>query len=537
MRLHLVLGLITALLLVWTLRYQETHKFNFTKIQEEAATLAQQPFVPLTYDLPLQLKKLTPDQERGIFWNDKYRLWKKKGLPFQIDFFPLSVEFPNAIKVNTVDYRGEHSLSSLTSFFNVNIPVNPPLPEELGYAGFYVRYPINKSDSLDGFFSVQGASYFRAIAKDQVYGLSARALGINTGVDGKPEEFPQFKEWWLHEPAPGDTSLVLDALLDSPSVTGAYGFKIKPGASTSVDVHATLFFRKTVDWIAIAPFSSMYLYGENASNHFNDKIHPEIHDSDGVLLNTSKGDWIWRPLSQATLFQIYNFADENPKGFGLLQRDRDGTHYQDLNMQYNIRPSVWVTPKGNWGKGSVVLAHRPSNDVNNDNVALFWHPAQTPKAGERMDIDYTITFYMNDAQLPPLAYSRETWLINNPPPPAPPQPALPPGQKPPPALPAPPAPKPGDTTPVMFITDFVGNGIENIPANQPPYLYLHCDPPETKIRESSVEKVGYDNSWRATFTIIPFKHNVPTEIHCRLMKSDKPDAQPLTEEWTYTWHQ
>ena len=89
----------------------------------------------------------------------------------------------------------------------------------------------------------------------------------------------------------------------------------------------------------------------------------------------------------------------------------------------------------------------------------------------------------------------------------------------------------------MFMIDFVGNGIENIPADKKPYLYLHFDPPETKLREFSLEKIGYDNSWRATFTIIPFKHNVPTELHCRLLESDKPGAKPLSEEWNYTWHQ
>jgi len=550
MRLHFTLGLLTVLLLVLTFRYTERHHYNFTKVQAQAERMARQPFVPLPEALPPQFRKLTPDEERGVFWNDKYRLWKKKGLPFQVDFFPVSKEFSKAILIHTVDNRGEHVLPTSSEFFNyLNLTFTPPLPPEIGYAGFYIRYPINKPDSLDGFFSVLGSNYFRVIAKDQVYGVSARALAINAGADGKTEEFPEFKEWWLHQPAPGATSLVVDALLDSPSVTGAYGFKIMPGSVTSVDVHASLYFRKTVDWIGLAPFSSMYLYGENASDHFNN-FHPEIHDSDGVLVHTAKDDWLWRPLSQTKLYQIYKFNDENPKGFGLLQRDREFQHYQDLEMKYNVRPSVWVTPRGNWGKGSVVLAHRPSNNVNFDNVVLFWHPDQVPQAGDRMELDYTIDFYMNDAQRPPLAYSRETWIINNPAPPAPPPVAPPiPSQKPAPPAPTPPpgqkpvavvppnVPKPGEPVPVMFMIDFVGNGIENIPADKKPYLYLHFDPAETKLREFSLEKIGYDNSWRATFTIIPFKHNVPTELHCRLLESDKPGARPLSEEWNYTWHQ
>jgi glucans biosynthesis protein len=539
-RLHLTLALITALLLAITLRPSERHRFTFDKIEATAQQLAQKLYVPLPDILAPQLKKLTPAQGLGIFWNDKYRLWRKNGLPFQVDFYHLSNECPTSPKINMVDNRGARVLAYSPAFFNYQVPINPPLPPNLGYAGFYVRYPINKPDSLDGFFSALGASYFRVLAKDQVYGLSARGLAVNAGLDGKPEEFPEFKEWWLHESDPNATQLVLDALLDSASVTGAYEFKLHPGAATSVDVHAVLFFRKKVDWIGIAPFSSMYLYGENAPNHFGN-FHPEIRDSDGLLLNTGKGDWLWRPLGQAPFFQTYKFNDENPKGFGLLQRDRDFQHYQDLNLKYNVRPSAWVTPHGNWGKGSVVLAQQPSNNPNTDNVVLFWHPDQMPKAGDRMDLDYTIDFYMNDASRPPLAYSNATWVINPAPPPAPPtatSTALNAVKQTAPPAPAP-APLLGGTVPVQFQIDFAGNGVEGIPADKPPYLELHFDPPETRLRDSSLQKIGYDNAWRATFTIIPFKRNVPTELHCRLMQTAQPqsNAKPLSEEWNYTWHQ
>lgn len=545
MRLHLTLAFITFLLLVLTFRSSDRHRFTFEKVQALAQQQVKTPFVPLPDVVPPQLKKLTLDQERGIFWKDTYRLWRKKGLPFQVDFFHVLASDPSAHTapvINTVDHRGVHLLAYSPTFFNfLNLTFNPPLPSSLGYAGFYVRYPINKSNQLDGFFSVKGASYFRAIAKDQVYGLSARALGINTGLDNKPEEFPQFKEWWLHEPDSNATLFVLDALLDSPSVSGAYEFKIRPGATTSVDVHATLFFRQSVDWLGIAPFSSMYLYGENGGNHFGN-FHPEIHDSDGILINTGKDDWLWRPLEQATQLQLYKIADENPKGFGLLQRDRDFQHYQDLDLNYNVRPSAWVTPHGNWGKGSVVLVHRPSNNTNVDNVALFWHPDQAPKAGDHLDLDYTIDFYMNDASRPPLAYTKATLVVN----PAPPSAPAPLSNTPtsgatskPPVIAPPPPSKPGDTTPVQFLVDFAGHGIENIPSQTPPYLYLHFNPPETVLRDWKIEKISYDNSWRATFTIIPFKRNVPTELHCRLLENTTPpsNAKPLSEEWNYTWHQ
>ena len=541
-RLHLAFAVITVLLLAITLRPSARHRYTFAMVQASAEQLAHQPFVALSDILPPQLKKLSPDQERGIFWKDTYRLWKKKGLPFQVDFYHLSKAFPTSPEINTVDSKGAHLLAYSPAFFNFsNLAFNPPLPPNLGYAGFYLRYPINKADSLDGFFSVLGASYFRVIAKDQVYGLSSRGLAINAGVEGKPEEFPQFKKWWLHQPALNASEVVLDALLDSPSVTGAYGFKIHPGAVTSIDIHATLFFRQPVAWLGLAPFSSMYLYGENAPNHFGN-FHPEIHDSDGLLINTSKNDWFWRPLGQAPLFQLYKFDDENPRGFGLLQRDRDFQHYQDNDLKYSLRPSAWVTPHGSWGKGSIVLAHRPSTDPNTDNIILFWHPNQTPKAGDKMDIDYTIDYYMNDADRPPLAYSKQTLIVSPAPPPPAPAPVGPPvasGVPKQPAPPAPPVAKTGDATPVQFLIDFAGDGIESIAPNQPPYLYIHLDPPETVLRESKVEKIADGNFWRATLTIIPFKHHVATEIQCRLLQNSKDpaNAKPLTENWTYTWHQ
>jgi glucans biosynthesis protein len=575
MRLHLTLGFITMLALIVTLHAEKEHHFAFTEVDQMAQKRAAAKYVALPDVLPPQLKKLTPDQDQGIFWKDTYRLWRKKGLPFQVDFYHQlnSNPLPHiAPEINTVDRKGTHLWAYSPNFFNfLNLTAKPatpltfvpPLPTNLGYAGFYVRYPDmgigSNANSLDGFFSALGCSYFRGLAKEQVYGLSARGLAINTGIDNKPEEFPVFTNWWLQEPAPGANALTLDALLDSPSVAGAYEFTLHPGAVTSVDIHASLYFRQKVDRLGIAPFSSMYLFGENAKNHFGDNVHPEIHDSDGVLLHTGGDEWIWRPLGQDTQLQLYNFMDENPKGFGLLQRDRDFQHYQDLQMKYNVRPSAWVTPRSDWGRGAVQLIHRPSNNVNFDNVVLQWNPAQPINAGDHLDMTYSIDFYMNDAARPPLAYCKQT-LINSPapPPPAPPPPTTPappaanpaapksnapttppkpgtpptPAPAPTPAPPPPPAPPTG-TVPVQFLIDFEGNGIENTPPNQPPDLDLRLSPPGTYLRESHVEKNGYDNSWRVTFTIIPAKRYVPSELHCRLMHAGK----PITETWSYTWNQ
>jgi glucans biosynthesis protein len=562
MRLHLTLALITIIALVISLRAEKGRRFTFADADAMAQKLAAAKYVAKPEVLPPQLKKLTPQQDAGIFSKETARLWRKKGLPFQIDFYPQlnSNPMPHiAPKFNYSDRKGTQVLPYSPNFFNfLNVAVNPPvplvftppLPDNLGYAGFYVRYPDmgikSNPSSLDGFFSALGGSYLRALAKEQVYGLSARGLAINTGIDNK-EEFPAFIEWWLQEPTSNATELVLDALLDGPSVSGAYEFKIRPGAVTSVDIHASLYFRQPVERLGLTPFSSMYLYGENAKDHFGDNVHPEIHDSDGVLMNTGTGDWIWHPLQQTAFKQVYSYLDENPKGFGLLQRDRDFQHYQDLTNKYNVRPSAWVTPHGNWGKGKVELIQPNSNNVNTDNVAMFWWPDQPVQAGDHLDRSYTIDFYMNDADRPPLAYCKQT-LVNYPAPPS--APAIPVAATPPPAVPASagPAPKtavkpppptppgpavPAGVTPVQFLVDFAGDGIENIPPNQPPDRDIGGAQPGTIITDTKVEKNGYDNSWRVTFTVVPAKVHVPTDLHCRLIHNNK----PITETWSYTWHQ
>ena len=617
MRLHLTLAIIVGILLIVTLRAHRKPHFTFANVDKIAAQRALEKYEPLPYALPPPLRNLTPEQEAGIFFKDAYRLWRKKGLPFQVDLYHISKMFPTGPRIFTVDAKGTIPLAYSPVFFEFR-GLNPPpaLPQMLPYAGFYLRYPIPTAtethpDVLNGFFSVLGTNYFRVLAEQQVYGLSARALSINTGNEKENEEFPVFTDWWLHEPNPDDTEVTLDAVLDSPSVTGAYEFKIRPGAVTSVEVHAVLHFRQAVAQLGLTPFSSMYLYGENAGNtpaggpsaafyqklknHFGDTAHPEIHDSDGVMVHTSQDTWMWRPLQQTPFMQQYDFPDQNPKGYGLIQRDRDFSHYEDLDALYNVRPSVWVTPHGDWGKGSVHLTQLPTDNTNTDNVVLFWEPAAQPKAGDRMEIDYTIDFYMNDATKPPLAYVKQT-LVNDPAPPPTVPPSISPGS--PPALasgsgakpaikPPPPAPAPPKktglfaTTPVQFIVDFAGNGIENVPGNMPPDLDFAATPPETGFSDSRVEKNAFDNSWRVTFTVSPYKHFVPTEMHCRLFphstvkrvedeltqlhnqidqaekKNDHVTAdnltkhalpqkqtalqdllsRPLTETWTYTWHQ
>ncbi|MDE1169869.1 MAG: glucan biosynthesis protein [Verrucomicrobium sp.] len=518
MRLHVTLALVTALILYVAIRHTPGRAFRFAQVEAMAAKLAQERFVPAPDVLPPALRKLTPEQEGKITWKEAYRVWRDKGLPFQVDFYHVTREFPTGPRINVVDRRGPHPLAYAPSFFDFkDLDLRPPLPAALPYAGFYLRYPLNKPDSLDGFFSAMGASYFRAIGRHEVYGLSARGLAIDTASPEHKEEFPAFTEWWLQRPVSDATEMTLYALLDSPSVAGAYEFKVRPGNHTAVDVHAVLHFRKSMRQVGLAPFSSMYFYGENSGSHYGDTLHPEIHDSDGLLLWTGNDEWVWQPLHTEPFIQLYQRPEKSPRGFGLLQRDRDFQHYQDLETLYNVRPSAWVTPHGDWGKGNVTLMQLPTDNTNTDNVVLFWQPEKAPQAGDRMEFSYTIDFYMTDNQRPPLGTAEATH-VSTPPPPAP-------GAK--------PVLSPTGTVPVTFVIDFWSDALKALPAHHPPDLELAAEPAGTVIRTQKLERNGYDGSWRVTFTAEPLKRQVPTVLRCRLLRGGK----PMTETWTYTWHQ
>jgi len=251
-------------------------------------------------------------------------------------------------------------------------------------------YPLNDPQRFDELAVFLGASYFRVLAAGQHYGLSARGLAIDTGL-AKKEEFPYFREFWLRKPAAGARTLEFYALLDSESLTGAYHFRLTPGSESQLEVRARIYTRRAVEKLGLAPLTSMFLYGENTTRPIDD-LRPEVHDSDGMLLANGHGEWIWRPLINRDKLQISSFADENPRGFGLMQRDRDSRHYQDLDFNYERRPSAWVEPQSPWGKGALQLLEIPSDSERYDNIGLLWVPERPVEAGQVWPFAYRLRF-------------------------------------------------------------------------------------------------------------------------------------------------
>ena len=337
-------------------------------------------------------KRADPVPEAGRIGYDAYRairvdpgsvIWKDgKGL-FRVELFPTGFLYDRPVRINLLPgVRPDAAAQPVEPSPGMFDFDRTPPPKQVALAGFKVTYPLHGTGKRDEVLSFLGASYFRPVGRAQVYGASARGLAIDTAGE-KPEEFPEFREFWLVEPGEGDRALTIYALLDSPSATGAYRFVVRPGARTVVETEVRLFLRRTVGLLGLAPLTSMFLSGK--AGPARDDFRPEIHDSDGLQLLTGQGERIWRPLANPGALAVSTFADNNPRGFGLMQRERRFERFQDTAALYHQRPSLWVEPEGDWGEGAVRLVEIPTPSEYHDNVVAFWVPKwqATPQAANR----------------------------------------------------------------------------------------------------------------------------------------------------------
>ncbi len=391
--------------------------FSFTDVVAMARKLADRPYVPSTGKLPTRFQSLSYDQYRDIRFKPDRALWRSAHLPFQVELFHRGFIYPDKVQIYVVSDGKPTLLDYSPDLFTFGAPTTTTSPKapapkpvapdpNLGFAGFRIHAPINRADYYDEVVAFLGASYFRAVGRGEDYGLSARGLAINT-AQPKGEEFPRFTTFWIEQPSADDAVINVDALLDSPSVAGAYHFTISPGAATTMNVIMTLFPRVRLDHIGIAPMSSMFFFGPNDRSDTDD-FRPAVHDSDGLEMYSGHGEWIWRPLENPSELQISAFVDSNPQGFGLMQRARSFADYQDLEANYERRPSLWVEPRGKWGDGNVTLIEIPTDAETHDNIVAFWHPNAPIPAGKPYTLSYTLYWSDNPPFRPSLAQVRST---------------------------------------------------------------------------------------------------------------------------------
>ncbi|HLJ72851.1 MAG TPA: glucan biosynthesis protein [Roseiarcus sp.] len=374
--------------------------FGYDDVVKKARDLAAAPFDGRVAPLPDGLAHLDFDAWRDIRFRPDKALLGQNGDPFRLELFHLGHLYKRPVVINILRDGIPAPIPYAANLFDYgHNKVDANLPINLGFAGFRLHYPLNSPKVMDEVIAFLGASYYRFLGRAQRYGLSARSLGINTAV-GQTEEFPFFREFWIDTPEPGAQRAVIYGLLDSESASGAFRFELYPAQETTIEVTATVFARREIQTLDMAPLSSMFLLGKN-DHRIADDFRNELHDSDGLLIHNGSGEWIWRPLSNPVEPEMSVFLDKDIRGFGLLQRDRNFADYQDIDLAYELRPSYWIEPRENWGEGRIELLELPTTDESNDNIVASWVPKEPMEAGRTLSYGYRITALLNDARLAP----------------------------------------------------------------------------------------------------------------------------------------
>ncbi|MBA6114277.1 glucan biosynthesis protein [Pseudomonas putida] len=383
--------------------------FNLDDVAAKAKDLAGQKYEAPKSNLPAVFRDMKFADYQKIHFLQEKAEWAQDKTPFKLSFYHQGMHFDTPVKINEITASKVEEIKYDPSRFEFgDVPHDADTTKNLGYAGFRVLYPINKADKQDEIMTLLGASYFRVVGKGHVYGLSARGLAIDTALPSG-EEFPRFTEFWVEKPKPADKHLVIYALLDSPRSTGAYKLILRPGNDTVVDVQSRVFLRDHVSRLGIAPLTSMYLFGPNQPSKVMN-YRPALHDSEGLSIHAGNGEWLWRPLNNPKHLAVSNFSVENPRGFGLMQRQRAFSDYEDLDDNYQKRPSAWIEPKGDWGKGTVDLVEIPTADETNDNIVAFWSPEKLPEPGKPFEYAYRLHWTIEEQQFqaPDLGWVKQT---------------------------------------------------------------------------------------------------------------------------------
>ncbi|HEX7811393.1 MAG TPA: glucan biosynthesis protein G [Burkholderiales bacterium] len=481
--------------------------FGFDDVAKAAEQLAAQPWKKPGAGLPKELESLNYDQYRDIRYKPDNALWRGARLPFELTFFHEGFRYDQPVKISEVGEQGPVEVKFDPAQFDYGSnKLDTGKFGGLGYAGFRVHFPLNngkvkdEARVKDEVLSFVGASYFRAVGKDQGYGLSARGLALDTGLPSG-EEFPRFTEFWIERPAAAAKELVIYGLLDSRRVAGAYRFVVKPGIDTAIEVKARLYLREAVGKFGVAPLTSMFFYGENQRSG-GDDYRPEVHDSDGLLVHAANGEWIWRPLQNPKRLLVTSFATANPIGFGLMQRDRDFSSYEDLEARYERRPSAWVEPKGSWGPGRVELVQIPSPDESNDNIVAYWVPDAVPAPKQPWDVEYRLLWQKDTETRPPHAWVTQSrrghGYVR------------------------------GPENSVGMIVDFDGPLLRKLPADAQVEGVIANDA-NVEILRRHTHRNEVTGGWRTVLEMRRLDNSKPAELRAYLRQ----DNNPVSETWSY----
>jgi glucans biosynthesis protein len=473
--------------------------FDFDDVSTRARRKARSPYVPPDRAQPMELELLGYDRYRDIRFRPDRAVWRAEGSPFDLMFFHRGQGNPRVRMNEVVGNDARHLPYDSDDFDFGKNTLSPETWRDLDYAGMRVHYHLNGTEYKDELIVFLGASYFRALAAGTRYGMSARGLAVDT-VGGEGEEFPYFVEFWVVKPAPDARTLRLFALLDSPRVSGAYQFDVAPGAETVIDVRKRLYLRAPIDTLGVAPLTSMYQFGENQPHRVD--FRPEVHDSDGLMVATGDGEWLWRPLVNPNEVLTTSFAMRDVGGFGLMQRDRSFASYEDPEARYDLRPSAWVEPVGSWGPGRVELVQIPTPNETNDNIVAYWVPEQLPAPGEPLEFAYRLHWQgAQTQQRPPGA-----WVVQS---------RVGRGYR-----------ELADDE-HQFMVDFTGPSLAALPPSAPVTAVVSA-PANGEIVETNAYHVEATGAWRMMVLVKQLDAAQPVELRAYLQNG----SDVLTETWS-----
>lgn len=380
-------------------RMGDNQRFDPAVVLDIARQLSKKPFAPPPNDLPDFFSNLNYDQYVAI----KPRqppIWGNDGRGIAVEPLHRGFVFTNPVDLYLVEDGAVRRIGYNPSQFDFGRPNVPNNIGDIGFSGFRLIATPGDGRPFD-FALVQGATFFRAVAKGQNFGATARALTLKP-ADPKGEEFPIFRAFWLERPTAGSNSITVHGVIDSDSTTGAVRMTFRPGDMTIIDVETTLFPRVNLDHVGLGGIGSTYFYGPNDRRNADD-IRPAVYESSGLQILNGQGEWLWRPLHNPEALQISAFVDAAPRGFGLLQRDRAYEVFQDDDQRFERRPSLWIEPLGDWGQGGVQLLEIPTDAEINDNILAYWRPKAPMLANTEVSFAYRQYWCWSPPERPPLA--------------------------------------------------------------------------------------------------------------------------------------
>jgi glucans biosynthesis protein len=493
------------------LRFGPARPFNFDALTARAQEMAGRPYEPPYRPAPEVVQQIDYEAHGKIRFDPDNALYgpgpgSTVGTSaYPATFFHLGRYFSKSVAIHALEDGMAREIHYSAGYFEMPAEsIAHALPEDSGFAGFRLQESTARDDwRTHDWVAFLGASYFRAIGALEQYGLSARGIALDVAASG-PEEFPDFTEFYISPAGGADSPVEVYALLNGPSVTGAYHFSLTRTEGVVMDVEKNLFLRQAVERLGLAPLTSMYWYSEG-SRPYRVDWRPEIHDSDGLALWTGDGERVWRPLNNPERVTTSAFLDDSPRGFGLLQRDRDFGHYLD-GVRYERRPSLWVEPLEPWGPGSVQLVEIPTDDEIHDNIVAFWVPREAAEAGRHYRLRYRL-HWQADEPYPAADFARViATRIGR---------GGQPGKPRPPGL-------------VKFVIEFDGGRLVKLPGKSTPHPMVSASRGE--ISRIFAEPVPGTERWRAVFDLAT-EGEEPVELRLYLTLS----RDPLSETWLYQY--